>query len=717
MKREIFRPVEFWKSSVMTMPDNSFFELLRSVFGKIKTPFNKQQLLNDLETFLLRDDIQKIIASYIDETDVKIIAATALYCEPVPEQLGKFFSDEYSYAQLQDIIVNLEERFIIYRFREDLPGPLKHSSPLSAKPHYLSRLALNPVLKSLLLPITSDTSALFPPAHESKAAGAPKICFNDLMLASLFSFVSKWDSFFKSEGVIRKRVIEEGKNIFPGVDLENVFGALQVLGLLYTDENRLVPDRKCVNEFSRLSADERIKYFAAALLVYGELTHPAEILPPLFRGKIRDITNLIHSFFSLLNENTCYPEKTLKRMMEILIAQTDINITCERLFSVLEKIYLIEKIAPKIFSAAEIFTNKKNNNDSVITIDSGSSILVYPEIDFSDAVKLASILNICETGSVPGSTVVRFELNKDAAVRSFNNNISADEIIELLKKLSGKNLSQNGVNANDTLIWNLKDWEKRYQEISLRKGVILKLSEDRVFLTETQPLSHLIVETLAPGVYLLNEDSLHDAEAALHNAGIDIIACVKNNSADNKTLRGEKKEIAYVSAGHFHPPVSNAVLPGSENTAVKTAADKIFADNLAQGFHAILDKMKMGDAEKNELSARIDRRLILCETQLKESNVRYEKLEARHMDYAGKQNIAKQAISQKSPVEIILPEKGKDRQMFGIPLALEKDEKDIYLVIDIMSSSANKSEANSIKRIQLAKISLLRRIKKSIFET
>ncbi|MCL2214007.1 MAG: hypothetical protein FWC06_02240 [Treponema sp.] len=718
MKKDIFRTVEFWKSAVMTMPDSSFFELMRSVFGKIKTPFNKQQLLNDLETFLLRNDIQKTIVSYIDETDAKIIAAAALYCEPFPEQLGKFFSDEYSYAQLQDIIVNLEERFILYRFREYTAVTQKHSSSLSGKPHYSSRLALNPVLKSLLLPITSDTSALFPVMRECKtssAFGTQKIFFSDLVLASLFSFISKWDSFFKSEGIIRKRIIEEGKRIFPGIDLENILGALQVLGLLYTDGSRLAHDRKCVNEFSQLLPHERIEYIAAALLVYGESQHPAEILPPLFRSKIRNIVNIIHSFLNQLKEKSFYPEKTLKRMIEILIAHTDTNIVCEKLFGVLEKTCLIEKSAHKIFFSGSILINKKNIVDSVITIDSGSSILVYPEIEFSDAVKLAFILNVCETGSVPGSTVVRFELDKDSAVRSFNNNISADEIIELLNRLSGIRLS-NGGNAWDTLIWNLKDWEKRFHEVSLRRGVILKLSEDRVFLTETHPLSRLIIETLAPGIYLLNEDSMHEAIYTLHNAGIDIIACMKNN-ANSNAPGSEEKESSAAALGHFSPPESNAILSDSEYESVNTVPDRMFSDNLTADFRTILEKMQMGDAEKNELAARIDRRLILCETQLREANIRYEKLEARHMDYAGKQIIAKQAISQKSPVEIILPEKGKDKQIFGIPLALEKDEKDIYLVIDIMSSSENKGEANSVKRIPLAKVSLLRRIKKSIFET
>jgi hypothetical protein len=91
MNDSIFRSVEFWKSALLTMPDNSFFELLRSVFGKIKTPFNKQQLLKDLEIFLLREDIQKTIAAYIDENDSKIIAAVSLFGEAVPGDLEDSF--------------------------------------------------------------------------------------------------------------------------------------------------------------------------------------------------------------------------------------------------------------------------------------------------------------------------------------------------------------------------------------------------------------------------------------------------------------------------------------------------------------------------------------------------------------------------------------------------------------------------------------------------
>ncbi|MDR0322929.1 MAG: hypothetical protein LBI12_00610, partial [Treponema sp.] len=106
-----------------------------------------------------------------------------------------------------------------------------------------------------------------------------------------------------------------------------------------------------------------------------------------------------------------------------------------------------------------------------------------------------------------------------------------------------------------------------------------------------------------------------------------------------------------------------------------------------------------------ELSARIDRRLILCEAQLKDPDVRFEKLEAKLMDYSGKQNIAKQAITQKSPLEI----ETLGKRIFGIPKALEKETGELVLVIE--------TDSEETLRVPLAKISLLRRIKKSIFET
>jgi len=686
MKDEIFRPVSFWKSACILMPDNSFFELMRSVFGKIKTPFNKQQLLDDLEKFLLRKDIQQTIAAYIDEMDEKIIKAIALFGEPVPEQLVKFFQDELSYARLQDYIVNMEERFILYRFEE-------------------GRLALNPVLKQILLPVTKDSSVLFPTTENKKPSSAdssvvnsPKTKINDLTLAALYSFVLKHETFYRPENTIRRKVIEEAKTLFAGMDLKSILGSLQILGLFYTNEEKLLPDKKRFSDFAQLSARERMEYCAASLLIYASLTPPFEILPPLFRGKIRETVNFIHSFLDSLKTDFLYQEKTILKIFEVLNAKASIHIENSALLDAMEKtgLLLIENGTTQL-----IQLDKEKNTESVIAFDSASSILVYPEIDFKDALKLAFILNIRETSSEGMAPVARFELDKEAAIRAFNNDINADEIIELLKNLCGGN--KQSKNLNDTFIWNLKDWEKRHGEVSLKKGIILRLSEEHQYLTNTRALSSLIAETLAPGVYFINENTMEEAEEALRKAGVDIIA------QHNINTRSEKKD-GYFSISYFSSPSSdNLTVEIYANASSKESASLHGnADELTEGFHSMLEKMKLSETEKSELSARIDRRLVLCEAQLKDADIRYEKLEARHMDYAGKQNIAKQAISQKSPVQIIWQFKSKEKEMFGVPKSLDKSGNDLILVINDVDGE--------LLRIPLAKISLLRRIKKSIFE-
>jgi hypothetical protein len=104
---------------------------------------------------------------------------------------------------------------------------------------------------------------------------------------------------------------------------------------------------------------------------------------------------------------------------------------------------------------------------------------------------------------------------------------------------------------------------------------------------------------------------------------------------------------------------------------------------------------------------------VLNEAQLESTSVRYEKLEARGLDYTGKTAIAKQAIETHSLLEITWPGRdGESNRTVGIPQALEKKEGESVLVL---KASGNSENAARVLKIPLGKISLLRRIKQSIF--
>jgi hypothetical protein len=135
--------------------------------------------------------------------------------------------------------------------------------------------------------------------------------------------------------------------------------------------------------------------------------------------------------------------------------------------------------------------------------------------------------------------------------------------------------------------------------------------------------------------------------------------------------------------------------------------------SIKEKFHRVLDRMKITKQERDELLARIGRGLVLNEAQLESTSLRYEKLEARGLDYTGKTTIAKQAIETGSLLEITWPGRdGEPNSTIGIPQALEKKEGENILVL---RASGNSENAARVFKIPLGKISLLRRIKQSIF--
>jgi hypothetical protein len=692
-----FRSVKFWKSAIMTLPDNAFFELLRTVFGKIKTPFNKQVLMGDLEKFLLRDDIKRNIANYIDAHDVLVIAAVAALDEPTQGDLDVFLNDAMDCTELYDLVINLEERFILYRFSENGSG----------------RLALNPVLGSILSPLAGNSSLLFPSVSVTASTFGKNISSekgvtaldecpfaDDRILAALLSFVSKNRVFLRVGGEIRQKVCNAAKKLFPGLlkaglSMEDVIGALQVLGLFFAEAETLLPDYQRFDAFATLSRQERLIYCTAGILCYAHYKESASsgtFSPWLFRAKVYKYAEVINRLYNSLDPRRLYPRSTVRRLAYM-------QDKSGRVIELMEKTGLLVPVE-KYWSKAQISEKVDSEKNAVIAMDTPFAMLVYPEIAYNDAICLAGFSDIIEAGMT-----VRFELSRDSVVRAFNRNFSADMIVGLLRRLSHNRISES-------LIFSLNDWEKRHKEVTLSRGLVLTLSPEQCHLAETKSLAKLIVHTLAPGIYLLPESAEEKATQILYKAGVTIIAHRGGGSAmDNSD--GEEPSGGPLR-NFFQPlyslPDSNVPNPDPSSSEPHDEADNPSASILTEAFHSILKQMRLGEEDRNELAARIDRRMVLCDSQLKDAVVRYEKLEARGLDYVGKSMIAKQAIAMQAPVEAVWSGREKQERAFGIPKALEKTDGESILVIDSVN------EGKTI-RLPLGKISLLRRKKKSIFET
>jgi hypothetical protein len=800
-----FCTIEEWKSALMILPDGAFFDLLRSVFGNIKTPFNKQRLLAELSAFFSRDEIRKNISRYIDRLDAKVIAAVAALGKPSPAELTGFFAGDINQGELEDLLLNLEERFILFRFRGTTVRPAAQGGGYREEP--VSRLALNPALESVLAPFAADRPLVFPSVSIDSLSGAleagPVLSggVDDRILAALISFAWEQGNLFRAEGrsqtggrvqgttgFLRKKVRETGERIFPGLDLEAVIGGFFCLGIFLNTGNGKAVDEERLTAFRELSPRDRLVYCAAGICCRAEGSGLNALSPHLSRGRIRFLASLIHSFLGLLDPSQAYPRITLRRYADMLLRDNesavalpetgkpslagppsssgpDPSLVFDNLLAGLEIAGLLRRVSDH-WLAGPGFAPVPAAATPALAMDAPFSFVICPGVSFADALELASFALVREAG-----TVVRFELNRESAVRGFDRGIGAVEMGELLARLSGNRLE-------DTLLWTLKDWEKRYGEVSLYEGIVLSLSPERCYLAEAEPVASLVRQVLAPGVFLLSAKGSADlgieaAAEALRKAGVDIVAQYGNprpQEAD-ATDNVESSGAAFFAGENpyrlpvFPPPHTltryfSQTMDTPDTGAVTAELYPEESEALKEQFRSVLGNLGLLKAERDELSARIERRLVLSESQLSGVSVRYEKLEARGIDYVGKALIAKQAIASKSLVEVSWSGDSAGR-VFGIPIALEKrhlgtstegsplgtpterksregsplgtpterksregSPLESVLVLepsfraeDSVSEASFRGAEGNLLHIPLGKISLLRRIKKSIFET
>jgi hypothetical protein len=296
---------------------------------------------------------------------------------------------------------------------------------------------------------------------------------------------------------------------------------------------------------------------------------------------------------------------------------------------------------------------------------------------------------------------------------------------ELIDRLSGGRMDKN-------ISWTLQDWETRYAAVSLYQGVVLTLAEDRRYLAGTEPLASLVIRTLAPGIYLLSIPEKAQAAEILKKAGVDIVAMEPPvpyaGTPDGGGGESEPGRGFFPVPAYPFSPVRKAGdlggLRSGTGTLPEIPPQNAGAEGYKERFRGVLKKMDLPRAEREELAARIERRLIVSESQLAEASIRYEKLEARGLDYVGKAAIAKQAIASKSLLEVLWPHPGGGtNKALGVPEALEKQGGESVLILKPLApedrsagdSPPEETGRTESIRLPLGKISLLRRIKQSIF--
>ena len=690
-----------WQESIAALPDKQFSNIMRLYLGEIKTPYNKQRLIEQLAGFIRRENNVKSIITFLDSFDLELLTAISLISKSTQETLFNFFSKTYQADEIYTGILNLKERLLIFAEKDEQSGK--------------EYLLVNPFLKEYLKPYI-NTKLLFPGNTVTNEAKEDIFILTPNVLISFISYLKVKGIACKADGNIRKNDMNNLTEIFNGKKK-----LIQLLMEAFINLSLVVEKDK----YYRLK-DERIKAFAAlkeeqqyALLCTASVSRfskeglrkEAVLLEDCLSSipdtgfRREEIIRLAFLIGSYTDDGSVMAKKSrFSKMLEA--ARTEESSGTEKEnpqqdaelldriidsaieFGLLQKIGTTEQnqniyVKGKLLIPENITELTEAELPKVVNIDSIFMITLMPGLPLSKLLPLTSFMMIKKCG-----IVTEFEITRNSASSSYDEGWTPDKII---KELSNNTL----YDIPQSLQINLSEWYNTYKSAVLYKGYVLKVEENNISFAENNPnIKKYIAEKLAEGIYLLNIPIEQDISEFLSECGLDFLGKVKTAVKQNSCIsfpairNGRKLNILNYNNGEY----------------LKTSIQK--AEALLKELKEKLEYLDLDDNQKESLGYRISNRLILSEAQLTSASLRTEILEADGMDFAGKVHLIEAAIKEDDTLEITYPDKSEKtwKTITGKAIMITKQESEV-----IMRFQHNFSD--TIENILVSKITFIRRLR------
>ena len=691
-----------WRESFATLPDSHFFELIRMYLGEVHTPFNKPKLIEDLSAFLRKEEHRTTIVKLLDASDLQLICAVWYIPNATQEKLAQFFNARYSFAEVYERLLNLEERLLLYRHGDKKTGNII--------------ISVNPMLEETLRPLIRRDVLIEPPviAEESTVAPAP---LTPELLAAFVSVLYTNADICKSDGSLKKRSATQLEALFPNrlPVLQRVTVAFINLLILKENDGTFELDRQRLTNFAEL--DEISQLALLCVSAHGRfsrsaLTRQAQLLLDCAAGISEagfSRSNLLRYAFLLSEKDGDVPglaplgvqgrfASLISFGMDIESSQNDGD-AVQLLDRLLDDAVLLglldvrgtDSRGEQVFAQGAVLTAPARTSQQptprVLTIDASFTITLLPGLALKALLPLMRFLDLRQF-----DTAATFEINKKSVMRAFDEELTQEELVQLLTDNTAYDLPQN-------LLVSIEDWHTAYSAVTVYKGYILQVSEANVAVIErNRKLKQNLVAKLAPGIYLLDAESDADARIILRRTGMDTTGKIKGVSRKREALKFDRVQ--------FTPKP----LAASEERGAALSRDAAKTAH-ADAMRAALDTLNVTPEQKDGLLDRIQRKIVLDPVQLRGESVRLERLEAGGMDYAGKIHVIDSAITSNSMVElefehpaVATESDGGPVIYMGVPLALEKQGSDAFIRIELIPQHEEKlfsiGKARHVKRIR-----------------
>lgn len=675
-----------WQTHFSKLDDELFFSYIKTYLGKIKTPYNKQDLIEKLAGFFLNAEHQKTIVSLLNTFEKKLIAAILLLPKPNFENLALFFANETTRFSLSEKIANLTERLLIFKNENNCES-------------------VNPFLEKEFL---SFAKLCFLIKTETNTKKTNASSFFETTIAGFLSYISFHPYMCKQDGSFKKKANDELSKIFLNKTrtLSILFQSFLNLGLVTfqkkaNDENlfALVIDKNKLQTFSSLPENAQASFILAASVMRSS----RDLLQKnasLFLSLALSLQNFSITKQSLFRLSFFFDndEKKITRLSRILSKETSIHEneknTCELFLSILENaisLSLLHKTKKNetgetFYSFDEIFYKEKNDNEKIFFIDTSFSIRTKANPSLASILPFLFSLEIkkCEAS-------LEFALTKSAIGNFFSTGKTANDFIALLKNASlyefGKNIETE-----------IREWFTSYNRAKLYSGFVLVLDEKTN--ARFSKNKNFAIQKISENVYLLDAQNESDAKKILSNMNLLDACTMKIQKSETQMFSFPKLEKTLFDEKKFSLSEAElkTILQNEKKSRVNNSHEKFLLSKLRE--------KKFSKTDEFFFREKIANKIIITAEQLSLDYRAEEIIEARGIDFLGKVHLVETAIKTGDMLELVFAKNdGKMQKYFCAPLEITKDENDAILKAKLSDGEKTFSIrlAKKIKRIHIAR--------------
>lgn len=696
-----------WRESFLLLEENRFFEIMRMYLGEIKTPYNKQKLIESLSAFFRKKENLVAVKSFLTKEEIEIICAIVFIPDATESKLINFFENSFTYSFLYETLRNLEERLIIF----------------SSKTEYNEeRIELAPIFDEAFYDLINIKNLL--PEIEYTEKESEISVITPEFISCFTSYVIENPNIAKQDGTLKKHTLETASLIF-GLQknrLSVLYSSFLNLSILKESGKGVEIDWSKLYQFVNQSFIEQIIYIAVSSTGHfsrDSLRVQAQTLIDTFIN-LGDI-----AFTRDLFLRTGFLAAARPRDVEVskgigtgrfakMISESRARIAgvsnvdaagfataggLDRVFDVALALGLIYECGTSengspVYKRALDFNKSKSESQTasenstslrgMINIEAGMELNLMPGFAVKDFIELTKFISLKRV-----DTVCSFSISRQSIMRGFDSGLTSEKIISLLKERASYEIPE-------TLLVQIEEWSASYSMASFYKGFVLKLEGKAAMVAEhNSVLAPHIHTVIAPGIFLLDVKDDAEAMELIKASGLDFIGKIKTAKTENESLEFMKLNL-------YGKKIDDNSGLDKPDEIIETESSEEIEKNL----YAELDKLSLDAEQRDSLELRIDHKVIVNPSQLNTNVIRLERISADGMDFAGKVYVVEQAIKCEENIELQFGQNGLI--VFGLPVALTKRRDETYVEMNLIPE-------NVIREYEIGKASSVKRIRKNIY--